>query len=98
VKRGEKGLSAFCAKATHAPRRREGGFRHKLDTWRRAGRGSSTGVVHNEGGARRSRNLSVAGGVACGRRVWATRVGVGRPEKGGSWAGSESNSADFNLK
>jgi hypothetical protein len=42
-----------------------------------------------------------AGGTGdrgAGRRVWAARAGVGRPRKGGSWAGPESNSADFVLK
>jgi hypothetical protein len=33
-----------------------------------------------------------------GWRVWVARVGVGRPRKGGSWAGPESNNADFDLK
>jgi hypothetical protein len=33
-----------------------------------------------------------------GRHVWAVRAGVGQPRKGGSWAGPESNSADFDLK
>jgi hypothetical protein len=33
-----------------------------------------------------------------GWRVWVACAGVGRPRKGGSWAGPESNSADFDLK
>jgi hypothetical protein len=33
-----------------------------------------------------------------GQRAWATHAGVGRTEKGGSWAEPESNSVDFDLK
>jgi hypothetical protein len=39
-----------------------------------------------------------AGGRGAGQRVWATRAGMGRPGKGGSWAGPVSNSAAFDLK
>jgi hypothetical protein len=52
-----------------------------------------------ESRARRVRwHVDGAGGRGAGRRVWATHAGMGRPGKGGSWAGPVSNSAAFDLK
>jgi hypothetical protein len=49
AKRGEKGLSAFCAEATHAPWRREGGRGSGAGMTRGGERG---GVRHGRGAQR----------------------------------------------